>query len=328
VQQARHRASNCISTDTVRIAVKPLPVVNAGLTDPAIICSGGKTILGTDESASAVYQWSPITGITSPTSDTTSVSLDPDSVNPKLYKYYLQKTEVLISPLQGEPSCTNRDSITVQVNPLPFFNLAAKDSICSGLSTNIGTQNQSGFDYQWSPSRGLSNVNNAQTGISLINLSQNPGDTLYKLLVTNSLTGCNREKSMNIRVNPLPIVNAGTDAAVCSGDTIKIGETNQTGFDYAWTPVNGLVSSTLSNPGIVLVNPNVGGASQSFQYKLTKENSTTKCKNADSLNVKVKPLPTVNAGPDTVTICSGLKTVINNLLDVGLFSISFNKFVN
>ena len=310
VQRARHRASNCLSTDTVRINVKPLPVVNAGNTDPAIICSGGKTILGTPESASAVYQWSPVTGVLNPTRDTTTVTLSRDSLNAQFYTYYLQKTEVVISPLPGEPACTNRDSITVRVNPLPFFNLATKDSICSGLSTNIGTQNQSGFNYQWSPSRGLTNGTNAQTGISLINLSQNPGDTLYKLLVTNSLTGCKREKSLNIRINPLPIVNAGTDAALCSGDTIKIGEANQAGFGYSWTPVNGLIASTISNPGIRLLNPNVGGSSQLFQYKLTKENSVTKCKNADSLNVKVKPLPTVDAGPPEVTICSGQKTIL------------------
>ncbi len=309
VQKATHRESGCLSTDTVRLSVKPLPVVNAG-PDTAVICSGAKTIIGTEESESATYSWFPVNGLFSPNQDTTTVSLNPDSVNPQFIRYYLTKTEVLISPLDGEPSCVNSDSILLRINPLPFFDLSDKDSICSGLSTTIGTTGVNGFAYAWSPDRGLSNNTSAQTQISLTNLTQNPGDTLYTLLVINSSTTCSREKTINIRVNPLPIVRAGSDTTLCSGDSIKIGESQQTGFSYLWTPTSGLNSSVNPNPLISLVNPNVGGAPQIFPYKLVKTDDKTKCVNADSLNVKVKALPTVSAGPDTATICSGLKTVI------------------
>ena len=315
VQKATHRASSCASTDTIRLSVKPLPVVNAGQ-DTALICSGAKTILGTSETASATYKWFPATGLLNPTRDTTTVTLNPDSVLPQFIRYYLTKTEVLISPLDGEPSCVNSDSIVLRINPLPFYTLAEKDSICSGLSTLIGTINQNGFSYNWSPIQGLTNVNSSQTGISLLNLTQNPGDTLYKLNVTNNATGCAREKSINIRVNPLPVVMAGNDTTLCSGDSLKIGEGSQSGFSYSWTPTTGLSTDTSSTPIISLINPNVGGASLVFKYKLTKTNKRTGCKSVDSLNVKVKALPVVNAGPDTTTICSGRTTRIGTIESV------------
>ena len=307
VQTARHRASNCISTDTVRLVVKPLPVVNAG-PDTAVICSGLSTLIGTPESVSAIYQWSPSTGLSSPTSDTTQVSLNPDSVQVQFYQYFLTKTEGIVLP--GEPACTNRDSILVRVNPLPFFELAAKDSICSGLATTIGTLNQAGFSYAWSPTRGLSTPTGSQTSISLTNLSQTPGDTLYTLLVTNGTTACERSKQINIRVNPLPLVSAGSDTTLCSGDSLRIGELAENGFSYAWNPGSGLSTTSNSPTRVSRTNPIVGGPAVFFGYRLTKINNRTSCQNSDSMTVKVKALPVVNAGPDTAVICSGLSTLI------------------
>jgi hypothetical protein len=158
VQTATHRASNCRSTDTVRLFVKPLPVVNAG-PDSITICSGGKTLIGTIDAVTAIYSWTPLNGLLSPNSDTSTVSLNPDSVEVQFQKYFLSKTETLAIPLPGEPTCSNTDSIVLKINPLPFFELVDKDSICSGFSTNIGTVAQSGFNYAWSPTRGLANGN-------------------------------------------------------------------------------------------------------------------------------------------------------------------------
>ena len=304
VQRALHRASNCLSTDTVKLFVKPLPIVNAG-PDTATICSGSKTLIGTKESKLALYQWTPVTGITSQGTDTTTLSLNPDSINVKFYKYFLKKTEVILNPIPGDPACTNVDSITLKVNPLPFFALAAKDSICSGFSTTIGTASQAGFSYNWSPVNGLSNANSATTNIRLLNLNQLPQDTLYKLLVTNEQTNCTRDKSINVKVNPLPNVDAGIDTGLCSGDSIRIGESLQNGFSYIWTPSFGLNNATFSAPKISLINPITGGNSETKIYKLVKTNKQSTCKNADSLRVEIKPLPTAFAfATDTATVCS------------------------
>ncbi len=304
VQTATHRASNCRSTDTVRLFVKPLPVVNAG-PDSLTICSGGKTLIGTIDTVTAIYSWTPSNGLLNPNSDTSSVSLNPDSVEVQFQKYFLSKTETLGFPLPGEPTCSNTDSIVLKINPLPFFELADKDSICSGFSINIGTVAQSGFNYAWTPTRGLANGDSASTIVSLENLGQNPGDTLYTLLVSNQFTACSREKQIAIRVNPLPIVEAGLDTNFCSGDTIRIGEVKETGYSYAWTPSTGLITDSSSDPEITLINPNTGGSIETLLYKVTKTNLQTKCRNYDSLIVVVKPLPiAIASASDTLAVCS------------------------
>jgi gliding motility-associated-like protein len=312
VQKATHRASSCVSTDTVRLAIKSLPPVNAG-PDTAVICSGGKTVLGTVENESATYNWFPSSGLGTPTEDTTQVSLNPDSVQTQFVRYFLTKTEVLTSPQPGEPACSNTDSITLRINPLPFFELATQDSICSGFSTNIGTANQSGFSYLWSPSVGLTDTVSSQTSVQLTNSNSVPVDSTYFLLVTNNGTSCAREKSIRIRVNPLPLVKAGNDTTLCSGDSIRIGENGQGGFSYVWNPTNGLADDSVGSTLISLINPVVGGPAIFLPYILQKTNDQTKCKNTDTLVVKVKALPVVNAGPDSTTICSGAKTQIGTL---------------
>jgi len=306
VQTATHRASNCSSTDTVRLFVKPLPQVNAG-PDTAIICSGASVLIGTVDTSGAIFSWSPANGIFSPSADTTTASLNPDSVSVQFQKYFLTKTESQGFPTPGDPACSNKDSIVVKINPLPFFDLADRDSICSGFSTNIGTEAQDGFSYAWSPGRGLSATNTASTTVSLENLGQNPGDTLYSLQVTNNLTGCSREKEIAVRVNPLPVLELGADTNFCSGDTIRIGEIREEGFQYSWSPSEGLSADSVSDPLLSLINPNTGGSNQNYVFILTKTNRQTKCVSTDSLKVTVKPLPiAIAAASDTVAVCSEL----------------------
>ena len=303
-QRATHRASSCTSTDTVRILVKPLPLVNAG-PDTTVICSGAKALIGTLDPSLATFSWSPPFGLTSPGKDTTTVSLVNDSIFAETTKYFLTKTELLLNPAPGEPACINADSIVVKINPLPEFPLSSNDSICSGFATQIGTPTVSGFSYSWSPTRGLSHADSSITSISLTNLSQNPGDTLYTLTVTNTATTCLKNKDLSFRVNPLPLISAGIDTAFCSGDTIRIGELEQAGFSYGWTPATGLVSSVSGNPKISLINPATGGSNQVFQYKVLKTNNRTSCRNADSVLVAVKPLPIANAAlTDSLVVCS------------------------
>lgn len=304
VQTATHRESGCISTDTVSVTVKPLPVVNAGL-DTVTICSGATTILGVPDTSGAMFQWSPLDGLTSPTRDTTSASLANIDSIPSYTKFVLTKTEMIMVPLPGEPTCVNSDSIWLRVNPNPDYVLATNDSICSGFSTEIGTDFVNGFSYQWSPTIGLSHADSSKTSVTGTFSGSLPVDSVYTILVTNLETGCTTPKALIFRINPLPMTFAGLDTSICSGDTIQIGEISETGFSYSWSPSVGVSDTALGNPQVVLINPNIGGSSITVEVKVVKINNQTTCRNADSLNITLKPLPYVQAASsDTVTVCS------------------------
>lgn len=304
VQTATHRASSCSSKDTVRLVVKPLPVVNAG-PDTATICSKGQTLIGTQDNANALFSWSPVVGLTSPLKDTTTATLENPDTLVFTQKYFLTKTEILTSPLPGEPVCLNVDSIVVKVNPLPAFDLALQDSLCSGDTIAIGTADKAGYSYSWSPTTGILSSSSAGTRITLVNTGLVPFDSVYTLTVTNGSTTCQKSKQIRIRVNPLPVVTAGLDTSLCSGDSIQIGESPESGFSYAWSPTAGIASPGNGNPFIRLINPNVGGSNLSFTYTVVKTNNQTTCKKDDAVEITVKPLPIAVASAfDTVTICS------------------------
>lgn len=304
VQRATHRASGCTATDTVRLTIKPLPVVNAG-PDSISFCSGGSVVLGVADPSLATFNWTPSLGLTNPGKDTTRLTLNPDSQSVQYYKYYVQKTEQFLIPNPGEPACSNIDSIVVKVLPLPFFELATNDSICSGFQTTIGTTAQSGFSYSWAPNTGLSNPTGAQTNFTGVHTGPLPVDSIFTLTVTNNATACSRPKSITLRINPLPSVSAGLDSAICSGDSIHIGELSETGFSYSWSPVTGINNPGIGNPSVGLVNPVVAGPNISTEFKLIKTNIRTNCRNADSVIIQVKALPTVfAAAQDTLAVCS------------------------
>ena len=87
---------------------------------------------------------------------------------------------------------------------------------------------------------------------------------------------------MNVTVNPLPIVNAGTDQTVCEGATTTLSGSGAT--SYVWN--NGITD------GVAFVQ-----AVGTMIYTLTGAGENG-CVNTDQANVTVNPLPVVNAGAD------------------------------
>ena len=57
-----------------------------------------------------------------------------------------------------------------------------------------------------------------------------------------------------ITVNPTPVSDAGPDTGFCSGGSAAIGTASVAGDTYAWLPVTGLSSSTVSDPEVSLTN--------------------------------------------------------------------------
>ena len=98
-------------------------------------------------------------------------------------------------------------------------------------------------------------------------------------------------------VNVLPTVSAGTDQIICTGDSTTLTATGAS--TYSWSTVETTPSINVS-PSIdtvyVVIGTDVNG-----------------CTSLDTVSVTVNPLPTVNLGNDTTSICQGDSV----LLDAG-----------
>jgi len=263
----------CTNTDTVKVNVAP-DLANAGPNKS--VCKGDSTIIGTPGVLGNIYIWLPITGLSSP------IVAQPNASPAVTTTYTLTVTNGI---------CTNTDTVTVTVNPLPIVNAGPDKTICRGDSTNIGTAAILGNTYSWLPVAGLSTSTIAQPNAS-------PAiTTIYTLTVSNG--GCTNTDTVKVTVNPLPVANAGPDKAICKEDSTSIGTAAILGSTYSWLPVAGLSSSTIAQPN---ASPAV-----TTIYTLTVNNGT--CTNTDTIKVTVNPLPVANAGPDKA-ICKGDSTII------------------
>lgn len=94
----------------------------------------------------------------------------------------------------------------------------------------------------------------------------------------------------------VPPINAGIDAAICSGDSIEIGPKPNSIYDYEWSTLTGAV---VGNTSKIYVKPGV-----SSEYVLKVTDGAFGCFNRDTISVAINPNPVSDAGIDQL-ICIG-----------------------
>lgn len=253
------------------VTVNPLPTADAG--SDVSVCSGSSVNLSA--SGGTNYAWSPSGGLSS-----TSIS------NPAASPASSTTYTVTVTDSNG---CSNTDDVNVTVDAVPTANAGSDIAICSGNSAGLSASG--GTSYAWSPSGGLSST-------SIYNPTANPSSTTtYTVTVTN-VQGCTDSDNIIVTVNPLPSANAGSDDAICFGNSTNLNATG--GTDYAWSPSGGLSSTSISNP---VANP-----TSTTTYYVTVSDANG-CSSTDDVSVTVNPLPAADAGADAA-ICEGSSVML------------------
>lgn len=228
---------------TTTVNVTQMPSASIASTSTSI-CNGQSVTL--TASGGAIYQWSggsssiSSTIIESPTVTTT---------------YYLQASN---------GSCTDNDSVTIQVNSVPVASISGNQNICSGQSTLLTASGAN--SYQWSG--GSSDTTAAILVAPIIT-------TNY--IVTPSNGACLASPiSILVNVNQSPTADAGTDQTISAGNTVVLNGNG--GGSYLWSPSTGLDCSTCQNP---MANP-----FQTTIYSLTVID-TNGCSGVDWITVEI-----------------------------------------
>lgn len=187
-------------------------------------------------------------------------------------------------------SCTTLGSVcqAVTVNQVPVASAGQDVSICTGGSTTLSASG--GASYSWSPATGLSS-----TGIS--NPIASPTVTTTYTVTVNS-NGCISTDSVMVTVNSLPVVTAGGDVVICSGNNTTLGAGGAS--SYTWNPSTGLSNPAISNP---VASPTV---TTTYIVVGTDVNG---CMNSDTMMVTVST-PSVTASSNSA-ICIGDSTQIS-----------------
>jgi gliding motility-associated-like protein len=169
--------------------------------------------------------------------------------------------------------------VIVTVNPLPTV-FAGNDTLLCDQSTY--TLSGSGATtYTW---------NNGVTNGVPFTVTAN---TTYTVQGIDG-NGCQNTDQVTLTTKPLPTVDAGSDKAVCFGDSLFFTATGS-GVSYSWS--NGLINGDYFIPT----------STMTLTVTATAANG---CTQTDQVLAIVNPLPTVDAGPDRI-ICKGQAIALN-----------------
>ena len=246
--------NGCTNTDSLQVTVNDLPIVNAG--NDTSICDGESISL--NASGALTYNW------------------DNNITNANTFTP-ISNTLYTVTGTDNN-GCINTDQVNITVNSLPNVDAGADVSICNGDSVTLN--GGGAFTYDWD-----NNITNATAFSPTVSKT-------YTLTGTDA-NGCISTDNILVTVNTLPTVNAGTDIAVCIGNSVSLNGSGAS--TYLWD--NNIINASAFSPTSTITYTVIGSDANG-------------CINSDSLKVTVNDLPNVDAGNDT-SICDGESISLN-----------------
>jgi len=255
----------CKGTDSVFVEVKNLPNVQAN--NDTAICLGDTLQL--HATGANIYLWSPIVSLSNP------IISNPLAFPTTTTQYVVTGTNLF--------GCTNTDTVLVSVHFSGNFISANDTSTCFG---NPITLSATGAEsYSWSPGNVLNDSTIANPTASLI--------TSTTFVVTGISQGCTGKDTITVIVNPLPVITASNDSAICFGNSIQL-YANGASF-FQWQPDSSLDNAQSENP---IATPQT---TTTYNVIGTDANG---CTNSNAVTITVNSLPMITINADT-SICSG-----------------------
>ncbi len=203
-------SGSCNDSVTIVITVNPTPTVSV-TASPSTVCPNSSIMF--KASGATTYSWSPSGVLLCSTCDSTSGSISKTT------------TFTVTGTSKG---CSSKDSVTVNVFPVPKITIATTQTACDSLSgTATATVSGPGpYTYFWTPTGG---TNTTAIGLGV-------GTYVISVKDTN---GCIAKQSCVIKVTPSPTVTATSDSASCdsaNGTAIASVTGGTSPFTYLWSP--------------------------------------------------------------------------------------------
>ncbi len=244
-------ANGCMNSASVDILVNALPNVVANATG-TVLCENASTTLTGSGAVSYVWDNNVIDGVSFiPPVGTTTYTVVGTDAN----------------------GCSNSASVDILVNPLPNVVGGNDVEICDGNSVTLSATGANSFSW----------TGGIQNGVAFY-----PAVGQYTHIVTGTdINNCQNLDTVQVLVNPNPIVNAGNDVSACAGDSIVLNATGSPSPTWNMSIQNNV--PFLQNIGT--------------QFYIASDTLPTGCFDADTVMVKVNPNPVVTS--NNAEICEG-----------------------
>ena len=162
--------------------------------------------------------------------------------------------------------------ITIGLDSNLTLNTSPGDTaVCVNTNINLLATSNAGASFRWSSITPLSD--------SSIN---NPTAIINKystFLVTSTLNGCTKSKTIKVDTLPTPVINAGPDKYVLASSPTQLEGNilNPLDYTFLWLPTTFLSADNILNP--------ISTPSAKIKYTVTAFNKTTFCSASDTMTV-------------------------------------------
>ncbi|MGM0479193.1 MAG: T9SS type A sorting domain-containing protein [Bacteroidota bacterium] len=185
----------------------------------------------------------------------------------------------------GGNGCSATYPVTVGATPKETVTGGSDQTICKNDNATITASGNGTIEW-------FDGTTSVGTGTSI---TVSPvATTSYDAVLTDA-NNCEDTAQVVVNVNPLPAISAGTDDAICDGDSYTLNASG--GSTYSWDNGLGAGASHTVSPA----------ATTTYQVTGTDGNG---CQNTDDITITVNTLPTITASADA-TICSGQTETIS-----------------
>jgi len=253
------------------------------------ICPGEITTLGViaNLAGNMTFSWDPAEYVVNPTAGFT----------PTLNNI-TQNTNFTCTVTLG--ACMGTTVVEVVVKPQPHFQDETY-SVCSGESISLDRySNLPGYIVGWNPVTGLSDPSSA-TPTFTAGSASNQVFTVNFISIDPAV--CNKTFTVTIQSLVPGSLNAGPDVFDCESLSGIIGPEPVAGFQYLWSPAEGLSDPTIAQP-TVLLTANATTNSRIYTLTVTDANG---CSDTDEVMVTAYAPPPLDAGVE-VFLFAGQET--------------------
>jgi len=304
-----------VSTKTITIVPQPFSTIPSTKT----ICEGNTLTISSSEASAINYSsllWTSSNGLGTFSSKNTAATIyTPAPGQTGLVTLSLTAT----SPNGVCPSAVG--TLLLDIIAKPIVEAGTNGTICqSGTYTVTGASVQNQLIYLWSVSgpaiiqSGTENTlnpvivpNTGATGTVKVTLTA-VGNGDCPVVITDFLT---------IQINPIPVVNAGTDGTLCEGTaSYQLNGTVVNANSYTWTTTGGGIIQQTANPLMPLYVPSASDYATSTGVKVVTINLNATTTNgcsavADTMQLTLYAKPKLNAGIDLLA-CQDNSSVLLN----------------
>ena len=147
--------------------------------------------------------------------------------------YFAEEFGFYILVGTSQNGCKDFVILEVPPLPLPIFSVMPNDTVCAGTTVTIEVVNQDEyFEFDWS------------TGASLASITETPLDTITYYLEVELPSGCEVFDSIQIVVNPLPLIEITGSTSICPGNSTTLTALGPATSTYLWQGPGGEMINT------------------------------------------------------------------------------------